>query len=253
MAPSYSTLKIRQSLKALGFSDNEIKVLLFLFRHKKATAREISREIMTSFSSAQYALSSIVSRGLALMLPTGEDMFEIVSEKEFWHWIDTQEKEHRGIYEEAKNKITQFFSRVEDSSWKPDVSYYEGIDGIKEIYEDMLETGQDIYCWTDLTQIYSVLGDYAETFAKRRTEKGIKTYTIKPKKKVPNNPFANDSSRKDREMKLLKDFPIDGEIRIYGNKVAIIQFDSNKPVGFVFEGKWVRYLFESVFQSAWKN
>jgi sugar-specific transcriptional regulator TrmB len=253
MKPSYSTLKIRQSLKTLGFSDNEIKVLLFLFRHKKATARDISRDTMISFSSTQYALSSIVSRGLAILLPTGEDLFEIVSEKVFWEWVDRQQQEHRGIYEEAKQDIVKFFSQVEDNSWKPDVTYYEGADGIRDIYEDMLETGEDIYCWTDLTQIYDVLGDYAETFAKRRVEKGMKTYTIKPKKNVPNNPFANDPTRKDREMKLLADFPIDGEIRIYGDKVAIIQLNSDRPVGFIFEGRWIRDLFESVFQSAWKH
>lgn len=250
---SYSTLKIRQSLKALGLSDNEVRVFIFLLKHKKTTALVISRETMISFCSVEYALSSLVSRKIVVTKPHGdEDCFEAVSEKKFLNWIAKQEKKHHTIYQKAKQDIGCFFEMVEDSSWKPDLSYFEGKKGIREIYEDILKTGEDVYGWSDVEKKKEILGgDYVLDYSQRRIDAGIRSHAIKPHNILNAKEKIGENTNK--EIKVLDNFSINGEVRMYGNKVALIKYDTKKPVGFVFEGEWIKHLFQSLFDSAWKN
>jgi sugar-specific transcriptional regulator TrmB len=249
MASHYSTLQVRQALKRLGFSDNEIKVLVFLFYAKKSTARNISRETAIAFSSIQYCLSNLLSRELVRVTPSAEDSFEIVSEKELFEWIDKAKEENEQIYDTSKNEIHNFLSIIQKKSWKPMVQYYEGREGIIEIYEDMLKIKGSLYSFIDLEAIDKLLGNYMVDFINKRVEKNIRTYAIMPKNKF--NLKHDPKGKEKREIKWVKELPLNGEIRIYDDNVAVMTFDGEKPVGFVFSGNIITNLFKTVFQALW--
>ncbi len=243
----YSTLKIRQSLKSIGFSDNEIKVLLFLFRQKKATTRSISQNILLGFTSTQYALSSLIGRGLVVVIPQEEEHYQAISSQHFQKWLLEMKKEHQQKYEQAKSTLSRFFSSIDQSSWKPDLLYYEGVQGIQDIYEDMLQSQEPIYCWTNLHIVYEVLGvSYMDSFHKRRIDQGIDLYTINAHNEDEKSNISTQQS-----IQANNKLDIQGEICMYGNKVALIQLGSNPPIGFVFEGDWMCELFHAVFRSFW--
>ncbi|MCF7812778.1 hypothetical protein K9M59_04285 [Candidatus Gracilibacteria bacterium] len=255
MAANYSSLQVRQALKNIGFSENEVKVLGFLFRKKKATAREISQYTAISFSTVQYILNNLVSRKIIRVSHIQEeDSFEICSEEKLMSWIDIQKSKNEKIYEDAKKDIHDFLDTIKESSWKPEISYFEGKEGVIEIYEDMLRTAEKtdkkIYSWLDIRKIYESLGDYLFEYIEKRIEKNITSHDIAPKNKMNLQHFEKNENR---SIKFVENLPIDGEIRIYGDKVAVITFDKKKPVGFVFEGKIVTSLFKTIFQSHWEK
>ncbi len=255
MGAHYSTLHIRQSLKSLGFSDSEIKILNILFHHKEFTAREISKESTIAFSSVQYYLSKLISKGLITCTPGEEEVFKVCSEQEFLNWIDEQKNTNQSVYDQAKLDIHAFLSDIHKSSWKPEVMYYEGKEGIVEIYEDMLQTAEstdkNIYSWIDIEKTYEMVGaDYVPKYIKKRTEKCITSHDILPKNEMT---LKHAQQNENREIKFAENFPIEGDIRIYGDKVAVITFDKKKPVGFVFQGSVITKLFRTIFDNAWDN
>lgn len=249
---SDSPLHIEQSLKNLGFSKNETKVLIYLFQVKKASTEEVSRNTAITFASVQFSLSSLQRRGLIQVDSNGpDDQYQVCSKEAFDTWITEQREKHDALYEQAELDVGQFFSFVEEHSWQPGVQYYEGVDGIKEIYEDMLQVGQPLYSWIDLEEIENVLGDYMDEFIDRRVEADIMTYAIMPKK-LYNTSYDPDGVEK-REVRWKSNLPLNGEIRIYGDKVAVMTFDSDKPVGFVFQSALMTKLFKAVFDSQWDS
>ncbi len=125
------------------------------------------------------------------------------------------------------------------------------MEGIKEIYEDIIKTGEDIYTWTDIDRIYKTLGEYMYEFIKKRVKKGITTYSIMPKNKM-NLEHAKREHEK-RKAKCIGNLPIDGEIRIYNNKVAVITYHGKKPVGIVLQGQVITKMFRTIFDNAWKR
>ncbi len=242
-------LQTRQTLKSLGFSDHECKLLLPLFAHHKLLTKELSQQTMLSFDTVHYTLHALEKKGLVTRTSkSGEDSVEICSNKEFLQWIEKQKKINSDIYDEAGAVLQTFLTTLGESSWKPDVIYFEGVEGVKEIYEDMIREGKDIYTWTDIQKIYENLGEYMEDFIEKRMEKHITSHAIMPMN-VMNSSYAKKNQL--RNTKFSKDLKINGEIRIYGDKVAVITFHDKKPVGFVFSGPLISSIFKGVFDHAW--
>ena len=67
---------------------------------------------------------------------------------------------------------------------------------------------------------------------------------------VMNSAYAKKNQM--RNTKFSEHLSIDGEIRVYGDKVALITFHKQKPVGFVFSGPLISSIFRGVFNHAWK-
>jgi sugar-specific transcriptional regulator TrmB len=254
MASHYSTLQVRQAFKRLGFSDNEVKVLIFLFYTKKSTAKEISQETAIAFSSTQYCLSNLSVRNLVKVVPAREDFFEIISERELFDWIDKAKEKNEQVYERSKEEIHNFLAIIQNKSWKPQVQYFEGREGIIEIYEDMLETAnrsdKNIYSLLDMKKIYEIFPDYVEKYIKKRVKMGIISNDI-----LPNETVIIKKSHKEekRNVKFAKGLSLNGQIRIYGNKVCLITFHKEKPVGFVFEGETMTALIKPLFKKYWDS
>lgn len=166
-------------------------------------------------------------------------------------WIDDRKKEINDQYENAKEEMKKFLMMVDESSWKPNVSFYEGVDGIKAIYNDMVSTGEDICAWTDISLIQKTLGQkFLTDYISRRVKKGIKSSSILQQNRV-NKSYSKKEQK--RETKIVKDLDIEGEIRIFGPKVAVITFDKEELVGFVLESPTVAEMFRRIFQNSWKT
>ena len=249
---SRSPLQIEHSLKNLGFSKNETKVLLFLFQCKTSTSLDISKNVILPFTTVQFVLSGLERRGLVNLNSVGdEDIYTVCSQKEFNRWVDEQREKHDVLYKEAQRDIGNFFEFVEEHSWQPTVQYFEGVAGIKEIYEDMLDQESPLYSWIDLVETDSILGDYMMDFIDRRVEAGIETFAI-----MPENRFNKMHDPKEQEKRIIKwkrNLPLNGEIRIYSQKVAFMTFDGDKPVGFMINSPLISKLFKAVFDSQWNS
>lgn len=245
------SLNFQQALRQLGFSVDEIKIIGFLFYEKKASIAEISKQTAISYSTIHYLMANLERKEIVKCLHKKEEVFEICSEKDFIQWIKGQKKINQEVYDNAERDMQSFFSTVKETVWKPDILYYEGKKAIIEIYEDMLKTDKDIYCWTDIRKIHDTLGkDYINDFIKRRSKKSIKTYAIMPENDTNKK---RDQKEENRESKFVTDLPINGEVRIYGNNVAVISFHKNKPVGIVLKGGIITSLFEVIFKKFWKE
>jgi sugar-specific transcriptional regulator TrmB len=243
-------LQVRQALRMLGFSENEVRILLVLFKEKKASTVEISKQAALSFSTAQYLLKNLVNRKIVRASGTEEDTFETLPEKELSDWIDEHKKINESLYEGAKSDLNNFLTNIKDESWRPEVLYFEGEEGVRQIYEDVLSTGEDIYSWVDIDKLRPVIGDYLEEYIKQRKKRGITSHSIMPKSK---SNVEREHEKENREARIVKRMDIDGEIRIYGDKVAVITFDGKRPVGFVFRGEVITRLFKAIHDTMWKT
>jgi sugar-specific transcriptional regulator TrmB len=244
-------LQTRQTLKSLGFSENECRVLLPLFAQKKLSAKDISQQTTLSFDTVHYVLHALQKKGLLRRTSlNGDDVVEICSDEDFLTWIDNQKRVNAGIYDDAKGVLQAFLTLLGESSWKPNVIYFEGAQGIIDIYEDILRQGKDVYGWTDIKKIHETIGKYMDQFIRKRMAKGIASYAIMPVNAM-NTSYAKKNQM--RHNKFSRELNINGEIRIYGDKVAVITFHDEKPVGFVFSGSVITAIFKGIFDHAWKT
>lgn len=249
------SLQVEQSLRNLGFTRHEVKALVYLVRVKQATAKQLSREGTIPFTMAQSALANLERRSLVTVEQNGQDHYTFAGQEAFDRWLNEEQSKHQDIYAQAGKDMSQLFDSAKGDSWQPEVLFYEGRDGIREIYDDMLATGEDIYTCTDLEKLIGALSEeYIENFIQTRKEKNMKLYTIRSKR--TNDLFSKQESmaaNELREIKVISDLKLDGEIKVYGKKSALVTLDGDKPVGFVFSGGPIAKLMKQFFDQLWKN
>lgn len=254
MSAAFS-FQFEQTLRKLGFTRHEIPILVNLFRAKKATAKQLSRDTAIPFSMVQLALTNLNRRKLVMTHTGDEDQYEAVSFTEFKKWLHEEKQKNARLYDDVEKDLDDFAEQVEDNSWQPTVQYFEGAEGIRDIYNDMKNTGEEIYTCTDLSQITELVGqDFMDEFVKHRVNKNIKIYGIRSK--ALHNKVKEKTNDKEalREIKVVPEINCQGEIKIYGNKCAFITFSENKiPVGFVIESPAIKNLVLGLYKLCWNN
>lgn len=245
-------LHIRQDLKQLGLTDNDILIITFLFHADKASVKEISRQTAISYSSCEYLCNNLHRMGLLGHHMSGEkQFFSVCLEADFLSWLEDKKRKTDESFQHAAHDIKEFFKLFRDKSWKPEFLYFQGIEGIKEIYEDMLQSKGPICGWRDIALLQKMFGKaYLDSYIKRRVEKGIESYAITPDNKINREYASRDQKRPTR---FVKNLILPGEIRMYDHKVAIVTIHEESPVGFLMTGVLTYKIFKSIFDQAWKK
>lgn len=133
---------------------------------------------------------------------------------------------------------------------KPHVTFYEGVEGIKEVYADSLKEKKTIYGFWDYENATKVMGEeYYDSYY--RPER--KRLNIFYKGILRDSPATRASLQYDnkafRESKFIQKGEFTTEINIYGNKVALLSFLNKPPFGVLIEDKDIA----DTLRTAWEN
>ena len=137
----------------------------------------------------------------------------------------------------------------------PRVRYYEGAEGVRDVYQDTLSAQTDILNFANSDIIRSFCKVYDKEYVAQRVKKGIHLKGIAPDDDAGRKVQGKDKESF-REIRLVsvKEFPINNEINIYDNKVAIISFseDETEVFGVIIESKEVAQTQRQIFEMAWR-
>lgn len=137
---------------------------------------------------------------------------------------------------------------------KPFIRYFEGPEGIREMYEDSLKSlkkGEEImgYVGEGITEY---LPEYAREYVKRRVEKGVPFRGIY--KSAPGlMEYMKNNQKQLRTARILneKDFPVSNETNIYKNKMAIASY-GREMFGMIIESEEIARSQKAIFELLWK-
>jgi HTH-type transcriptional regulator, sugar sensing transcriptional regulator len=137
---------------------------------------------------------------------------------------------------------------------KPKIRYYEGIEGLKEAYDDTLKYSGEILAFGS-EDIYNVLGrSFVEDYIKRRVRKNISVRAILPSTEyLEKEIFVRDIVQLRACKPIAKGkYPFSIEIDIYGKqKVALI---SNKEqLAVIIESTEIFNTLKFIFNLCWDN
>lgn len=242
---------MQKELQKLGLSNKEIKVYLALLSIGRAPVSVLCYRTEMTRNGCRYICQQLVDKKLVVIKEEGNVHLYEAEPPEKFKFLINQEKKVLQDKERAFDSILDELKFIMcPEIIIPTMRTYHDKLGIISIYEDMLSTGEDIYAWTDMTQIYETLGDYMYTFIEKRVVNNITTHAIMPKTQLA---LQHDNEQEKRKVKFVGNLPIDGEIRIYGTKIAIITLHKKSPVGFVLESDLVAKTLRSIFLNEWKE
>jgi sugar-specific transcriptional regulator TrmB len=138
---------------------------------------------------------------------------------------------------------------------KPTIRFYEGLEGIKILYKDIIHTGKDIFLIrspldNNLPELEQIVLNQIQT----QVEKNIKTRVLAPMS------LHYDNLIKDKDEKNLvtrcripiEEFNISAQIILYGNKVAFTSF-TGMMITTILEDKSIFETMNTIFETVWKR
>jgi sugar-specific transcriptional regulator TrmB len=241
---------MRALVVGAGFSGREADVYLALLELGKGTVAEIARKAKINRTTGYDILDHLVNKGLASISGKGpKQEYAIESPERLRKLFEEKLEQDQELLKETDQLLPQLRSMYGKGS-RPQVRFYEGKEGLREVYEDTLTSNETIRAYANVDDMHKALPGYFPHYYARRAEKGIAIRCI-----IPDNPAGRELVSKDsrelRESALVPDdkYHFSPEINIYDNKVMIASW--REKLGIVMESAEIAEAMKEIFELAW--
>ena len=243
----------KNQLTNLGFSEKEASVYLALLELGPSTTAEISRTAKINRTTGYDILESLINDGL--VSPLGETKIQkFIAENpdKVIIYLENKIKLGEERLQQAYNLLPELFS-IYNTEEKPTVKYYEGVERIKEVFEDTLTAQKEIIGYAVGTDAFEAVGEeYLRDYFKRRVEKNIKVRVIAPDDPDTLKVTAKDKEELRESYIVPRDkFYFTTETNIYNNKILIMSWKEKFAV--LIESKEIADAQKKVFELAWQG
>jgi sugar-specific transcriptional regulator TrmB len=226
-------------LKEAGLTDNEAKVYKTLLSAGPSLAGQISRKSGLHRRTVYDTMEMLIKKGLVgYIVKNNRRTFEAASPKVF---LDILKEKENNI----QNMLPQMMLAYEKTKEKQETNFFKGRAGLKTVFEDQIETGEEILILGASGLAYDVLEYYFKWFDKARVKHRVKTKVIFNKRENFNIPLS--------EIRYLPEkYSSPLAINIYGDKVAIILWSKEDPLAIVIKNEEISKGYRKQFDLMWK-
>lgn len=241
-------MTLEQVLEELGLPPRQAKVYLAALELGEASVQDIAQKANIERTGTYYLVESLTREGIISKLEKGKKTYFVATEPE--NLLDIAKKKE-DLMEKYLPEFKALFNQVKT---KPRVSLYEGMEGIKTIFEKTLELkkGEEIVAFTPFEVAHKYIADWGHDYVRRRAAKGIFARDI-----AEDSPDSKEHQKHDeeefRETRLVpkQKFPFTNEIGIFRDWVMIVSY--KEIIGLVVESKDIAHMMKAIFELAWES
>ena len=241
-------------LQHYDFSEREAKVYLAGLSLWSAPGSTIARYSGEKRVTVYAILKELIKRGI----------FTSVIRDEITYFSPISPEQLAYIYEEKykalKERLPELVAITESVGNKPKMRYFEGVEGIKHLYNELLETSEPIFAFLSDGEIHPKLQQYLnKEFVQRRIEKQIPASVIVSKEKGSDYLQATNTSKIMKKYTTTKTVEEDilafeGEIVLYGESSILCALYANEEmIGYSLQSRQLYKTLKSIFDFIWKR
>jgi len=239
---------IYEKLQKIGLNEKEAKIYASLLELGETSIQRISKKSKIKRTTIYNTIDSLKEKGLVSTILKNKRRYYVASDpRELEFKLEEQKNA-------LKNLMPELLSITNLIDKKPKIKYFEGEEGIKEIYLDTLNYPEKpLWAWVT-SEIWQVIDDnFIQSYLNNRVKKGIWAYVIAPKNNVIENYKKLDNKYlRQTRLETSPDYSIEVEIDLYGgNKIGIMAF--KEKIGLIIESQKIYNTLKSIFDVAWKN
>ena len=248
---------LHSSLHDFGLSVPEIKVYLASLELGSQPASVIAKKAGLKRGHTYNMLSLLIHKGIVHeFTKDGVRFFSSRSPSTLLSTVEHQQENLAILKQKLMTVIPGLEKIFNPLLVQPRVRFFQGIEGIKEIYEDTIRlAGSQIRALGDFDYFFpeqknKSLNDWIWNYADRRAKKNIWYLGIVNKSKMSDNAYRRRREQK-RKLKMLTGVCLPVEVNIYGDKVAIMSTHQD-TVGLIIEDAPIAETFRNFHQAIWK-
>jgi sugar-specific transcriptional regulator TrmB len=247
-------------IEELGLSNKEARVYIANLTLGPAGVQQIADTSGIKRVTTYVILEALVNLGLVSQTNKAKKtFFNAEAPENLRRLIEKREQS----LEDQKQQLDELLPQLKElksvSRVAPVIKFYEGAEGIHTviwtIFEESKKTGlKEIYAVTNRDQLYNVFPDIgAMRTNPARLASGFHSKVLFT---TSDEALKNVSDvGKNRESRYIPPdtFPINGDMTIIGDKVAIVSFDKSIPVAVVIDSSELVRTFTTLFMLAWQT
>ena len=232
-----------QTLQNYWFSEKEAKIYLTALSLWAAPASSIARNANESRTTVYSILWDLVKKWYcSSVVRENVTYFSAVSPERL---VKIQEEK----YQKIKEKLPEFMALESIIANKPKIKYYEWVEWIKVVYEDLLNYNSPIFAFLSDTEIHHWLKRYLNyEFVKKRVKNWIHATVL----------VSNDSSEylwmvqndEFTETKIISNdkCKLQGEVILYWeNRIAFAMYSPDELFWFIIESYQLYEFLKNIF------
>lgn len=259
--------KIAEQLQALGLQKHETQVYLALLELGQGTVSEISKSAQLNRTTGYDVLERLSLYGLAsrTTLDNKKQMFVAEPPSRLKQYLENKKHQAEKRLMNASELIPDLLNFYKKEN-KPSIKFFEGFEGIKNIYLHTLESKSTIYSILDLS-VYlpgfekSKFDEFGKDYSKQRAKMGIKEKALVIKN--PEGLYFYESTYKNNPKNfkvteyrwLNKKFPFTpaAEVNIYDDSVMGVLVKPGENVAFEIKNPSFANSLKIIFEMAWQQ
>lgn len=259
--------KIAEQLQVLGLQPNETKVYLALLELGQGTVGDISKASQLNRTTGYDILERLALKGLANRTTSGNKKQMYIAEPPHRLKQFLENKKHQAEQRlESVSGVLSDLQNLYKKENKPVIKFFEGFDGIKNIYLHTLEAKGVIYSILDLS-VYlpgfekSKFDEFGKEYSRKRAKMNVKEKALVIKNKEGeyfyNTTYKNNpSALKVTEYRWLeKKFPFipAAEVNIYDDVVMGVLVKPGENAAFEIINPSFANSLKIIFEMAWEQ
>jgi sugar-specific transcriptional regulator TrmB len=241
---------LQQNLTLLGFTEKQAKIYLALLELGKGTVSQITRAAGLNRTTGYDILDSLANQGL-ISISGKKPKQEYIAEPpdKILSLLQQQAQRSKEQITQVKKLLPQLKS-IHNIGDRPKVRFYEGKEGLIQVYEDTLTSHEPIRAFATVDDMHRTLPDYFPKYYKRRAKQGIAIRGIVPDTEMARQRVIHNKAEK-RETALIPvdKFYFSPEINIYDNKVMIASW--REKLGIIIESAEIADALKKIYELAW--
>ncbi len=230
-------------LEHVGLTRNEAFVYVELLRAGQSLAKDIAKITNMHRTSVYGCLQRLHKKGLVALSESGKKAyFEAVDPGKLLSLLKEREGRLNSILPELRKMKSANFSTPHE------VQYFKGKQGLKSVFDDIINTGTDYIGWGPERKIESLMKHYFIHYINERKKRKIhaKLIYFEDSRGMihTKNPLINVRF-------LTKPFYTPTAHRIYGDNVAILLLE-DEPLCILIRNKAIANSYRKQFNLLWK-
>jgi len=239
---------LKKDLVRIGFNEKEADLYMAALELGESNIQQLAKKSGIKRTTAYDIIESLKKKGFMSQTTRGKKtLFSGADPRKIEN--DIEEKRH--IVKRAMPELLAIANAIDS---KPKVSFFEGIEGIRDVYKDTLHYGdQELLAWVAEEALEKFDTDFMEhVYLPKRIEKKIWVRAIAPDFEQM-KALQEVDTKELRRTRLTdsKEFDLDVEINLYGNnRIAIMSFD--EKFAMIIESQKIFKTLKSIFEMNWK-
>ncbi len=241
------------NLQGLGFSRKQALVYLTLLTFRELSSSIIAKKTGLKRPTIYKILEELTEKSCITTIKKNNVLhFKAIPHQELIRLFSEKNTKEKSCIEMLNSDLKAIETQHEKIAAEPQMSIYQGTEGLIQVMEDTLTTKEEILCWADIKSATQSLKAYYPTYIQKKITRKINLRGIFCEDEVA-HAFKKRGKKELREVKIIdkSKFPFENEICIYENKVAILSHEDK--VGIIIQNQHIANTQRLIFELAWDN